>query len=211
MKKAEEYKIGFFWLFRFLLIVSGVLAFYRGNWTNFTLAVVALFFMFLPSIIEQEMQFDLPNAGEVIVVLFIFSSLYLGEIQMFYERFWWWDVMLHGFAGVIIAIIGFNLIYILNKKKRINLSPLFLSLFSFSLSLAFGALWEILEFSLDSFFGFHTQNGSLIDTMWDLILDALGALAISCFGYLYLKNKIKVVLIKKYTQEIIKNNKDFFE
>lgn len=28
-------------------------------------------------------------------VIFIFGSLYLGEIQSFYQRFWWWNIALH--------------------------------------------------------------------------------------------------------------------
>jgi hypothetical protein len=59
--------------------------------------------------------------------------------------------------------------------------------------LSIGALWEIFEFLMDSLFGLNMQKSGLIDTMWDLIVDALGALVISILGYLYLKGDIKLL------------------
>ena len=49
-----------------------------------------------------------------------------------------------------------------------------------------GALWEILEFAIDQTFGTTMQKSGLVDTMWDLIVDGLGALTISILGYGYL-------------------------
>ncbi|MDZ7684118.1 MAG: hypothetical protein U5O39_03165 [Gammaproteobacteria bacterium] len=62
-------------------------------------------------------------------------------------------------------------------------------MFSFMFAVGVGALWEIFEFAMDSIFGLDMQKAmlgdpsGLTDTMWDLILDALGALTISTIGY----------------------------
>ena len=98
--------------------------------------------------------------------------------------------MLHTLSGAIIGAIGFSLVYMLNEKDRVamKLSPVFVAIFSFGFALSIGTLWEIFEFLMDSLFGFDMQKSGLIDTMWDLIVDALGALVISVLGYLYLKS-----------------------
>ena len=102
--------------------------------------------------------------------------------------------MLHTLSGVIIGAIGFSLVYIFNTEENvaIKLSPLFVAIFSFCFATSMGALWEIYEFFMDSIFGLNMQKSGLVDTMWDLIVDALGALVMSVLGYLYLKRHIRL-------------------
>jgi len=207
MEKIDKYKIIFFGIFRFLLIISGALEIYQGNWMNLFLVVITMFLISFPSILEKKWKFDYPSMGELIIVLFIFASIYLGELQMFYVKFWWWDLFLHALSGVIIADIGFSLVYLLNKKNKIDLSPFFIALFSFSFALAIGVIWEIFEFSMDSIFGVNMQKSGLVDTMWDLIIEASGALIFSYLGYLFITKKIKSGLVDDFKKEFVKNNK----
>ena len=211
MKKIDKYKIIFFGIFRLLLIIAGALAIYQENWINLLLAVITIFLISLPSILEKRWKFDYPNMGELVIVLFIFASMYLGELQMFYVRFWWWDLLLHALSGVIIADIGFSLVYLLNKKNKIGLNPFFVALFSFSFALAIGTVWEIFEFIMDSVFSVNMQKSGLVDTMWDLIVDASGALIISYIGYLFMTKKIKSVLLDDIEKKFVKNNKKIFK
>ena len=46
-------------------------------------------------------------------------------------------------------------------------------------------LCEIFEFFVEQNFGFNMQKSGLIDTMWDLIVNSLGALLTSIAGYFY--------------------------
>jgi len=194
MDRASKAKLGIYILFRSLVVAAGTIAIFRSDWTNFTLSVVTLFLTFLPAIAKREFHVYYPGEFEIVVLLFIFASMYLGEIHSFYARIWWWDIMLHALSGVIIAAIGFSLVDILNgeEKLAVELSPAFVAVFSFGFALSLGALWEIYEFLMDSLFGLNMQKSGLIDTMWDLIVDALGALLVSVLGYLYLKGDIKL-------------------
>ena len=54
--------------------------------------------------------------------------------------------------------------------------------------MASGAVWEIFEFGMDQIFGLNMQKSGLQDTMFDLIVDALGGLFVSVLVYKYLKN-----------------------
>lgn len=187
-RNIDRLKFWISWIFKALLVLAGGIAVFTGDWINLALAVFTLFLTFLPSIINKRLQLDLPTEFEIIILLFIFLSLYLGEIQLFYRRLWWWDIFMHSVSGVIIAIFGFALVYSLNKQKPLKLSSGFVAMFAFSFSLALGASWEIFEFFMDSVWGINMQKSGLVDTMWDLIVDAMGAMAVSLLGYLYLKN-----------------------
>jgi hypothetical protein len=179
--------------FRILLGVSMVVSFFTQNWLNLFIAILTLILTFLPFIIARRNHISLPPSFQVIILIFIFAAQYLGELKAYYYKFWWWDLMLHTFSGVILGFIGFILVYILNKEEKVNvvLSPFFMSLFAFTFALSVGALWEIYEFSVDSILGLNMQKSGLVDTMWDLIVDSIGALFTVFYGYLYEKNKEK--------------------
>jgi len=194
MSKSDRVKLAIYILFRILVVAAGTVAVFRANWINFALSLVTLFLTFLPTIIRREFHVYYPGEFEILVLLFIFASMYLGEIHSFYARIWWWDLMLHALSGVIIAAIGFSLVGILNGEERlaVELSPAFVAIFSFSFALSMGVIWEIYEFSMDSLFGLNMQKSGLSDTMGDLIVDALGALVVPIIGYFYLRGDIKL-------------------
>src|SRR5699024_10767570 len=114
-------------------------------------------------------------------------ALFLGETRGYYGRFWWWDIGLHATSGVLLGIFGFLLVYLLNGIPRLDVSmqPGFVAFFAFCFALSIGAVWEIFEFAMDALAGMNMQKpflgdpSGLTDTMWDLIMDALGALAIA--------------------------------
>ena len=190
MDKVDKVKLLIYILFRISIVAAGTTAILRADWTNFALSLITLFLTFLPAVVGKKLHIHYRREFEIVILLFIYASMYLGEIHSFYYRFWWWDIMLHTLSGVIIGAIGFSLVYMLNEEERVamELSPVFVAIFSFGFALSIGTLWEIFEFLMDSLFGLNMQKSGLIDTMWDLIVDALGALVVSVLGYLYLKS-----------------------
>jgi len=203
MKKIDRTKAIVFISVRLSVIIAGVIAVLNRNWMYLGMSVLTLLIMLLPSIAEKKLKLDFPSEFDIIVILFIYAALFLGELYQFYERFWWWDTMLHSFSGLILGNIGYALVSYLNGNNNlnINLSPVFVALFSFCFALSIGALWEIYEFSMDSFFGLNMQRTGLDDTMKDLILDTLGALSFGVLGYYHQHGRIN--LISKY---IVKHN-----
>jgi len=168
-----------------------------------------LFLMFLPAIVEHNYKITLPTEFEFLIVFFIFGSLFLGETFNYYHKFWWWDIFLHGMSSIILGYIGFLILYVLYSEKLIKAKPLMLVLFSFSFAVALGAIWEIFEYFMDQSFGLNMQKNGLHDTMEDLIMDALGALFSSIFGFIYLKFH-KGWIIKDWILTFIKENPRLF-
>lgn len=193
MKGGDRIKFWVGFVFRILLIFAIGQSIWFGEWLYLFYAVLTLLLISLPAIIEKKTRIDWPNEFEIAIVVFLFAAIYLGEIHKFYYFFWWWDGLLHFISGLIIALLAFTLVWILNNEKRVRmkLSPGFVSLFAFCFALAIGGLWEIFEFGIDYFTAnaYMMQETGIVDTMWDLILDSLGALVVSLLGYFYLKRR----------------------
>ena len=119
---------------------------------------------------------------------------------------------MHTTSGILLGIVGFVLVYNLNKEKRVQLKMNmgFVALFAFVFAVTIGSMWEIFEFAMDSFFGLNMQKSGLTDTMSDLIVDALGALFISIVGYLYIKDK-KSLLFERLVHRFVEKNPGLFK
>ena len=193
IKKFDRRRYNFhIWLARIfrLLLVAIIANIFTQNWLNLFTSILTLILTYLPFFIAERNHFYIPAPFQIIILLFIFASLYLGELQQYYHKFWWWDIMLHTLSGVILGFVGFLLVFLLNKEKQVNvvLSPLFIAIFSFTFAVTVGVIWEIFEFTMDSIFALNMQKSGLVDTMWDLIVDSIGAFLVSLFGYFYSKN-----------------------
>lgn len=138
-------------------------------------------------------------------MLFIFLSMYLASVLDFYS-ITNYDKFLHLLSGAIIAIIGYVLfLYLTNEKARKEIHPLISVIFVILFATSAAAVWEIWEFTTDSLFGLKAQNGSLNDTMWDIICGTLVGVITSIPIYLY--NKGKDIKFIKYIIEDIERNK----
>lgn len=171
----------------------------------FIQCLLGVLVMMLPSFIEHRFKIDVPDFMTILFYIFLYCAIYLGEVRSFYYLVPHWDSILHTFSGAMLAVTGFMLVDVLNKSEsiRVNLSPIFVSLFAFSFALMVGALWEIYEFSFDAILGLNMQKtvtsqgvvlagkAAVSDTMKDLILDALAALGIAIIGYFTQTRQLK--------------------
>ncbi|MDX1561429.1 MAG: hypothetical protein R3305_00800, partial [Gammaproteobacteria bacterium] len=154
---------------------------------------------------------------QVAAVAFIFAALFLGEIRSYYDRFWWWDIALHASSGLLLGILGFLLVYILNENERadLHMRPRFVALFAFLFAFAVGAAWEVFEFSMDRLFGTQMQkpmfgdDSGLTDTMWDLIVDGVGAFVVATLGWWY-SRKQRRSFITTWVRKFIEKNPRLF-
>lgn len=204
--KIEIYIAAFL---RLTLIVAIALGILEQRWVLVFSTLMILILTFVPMMIERKYKLYLPIELQFIVIVFIYASLYLGSINNYYTLFWWWDIVLHISSGIALGFSGFLILYILYSQNKIVSNPVWIAVFSFCFALAIGALWEIVEFSMDQLFGLHTQP-SLVDTMWDLIVDALGALLTSFIGYFYFRGK-KVGIFNRVLTRFIKLNPRYFK
>ena len=168
--------------------------------------VLGIIVIHIPALLAKFLKFSLPLGFTIIYDLFLFSSIYLGEVQDFYWVVPHWDDVLHALSSIMLGIFAFILVYLFNRKKTDDvtktISPLFIALFVFCFTAMAGALWEIYEFSFD-FFDLNMQKyrfsdktlmhrigrEALFDTMKDIIVDTLGGLLTAIVGYVSLIRK----------------------
>lgn len=197
-----------------LVLLAAIFIFIsEGNWFNCFLTVTILFLSFLPAIIRRSYKVYLPVEFDLFTILFLFLATFLGESNSFYNKFWWWDIILHISSGFLLGIMGFLLVYVLSEEKTASLKmkPIFISLFAFSFAIMLGTIWEIYEFGNDQLLGTNMQKSGLIDTMWDLIVDTIGALVVSIIGYFYInKNNNKSLLFDRMVRRFIEKNYHLF-
>ena len=195
-----------------------VLLILNQRWLHVFLVVNIMTLMILPVLLRRRrLMVDIPSEVQILAVLFIFAALFLGEVLDYYGRFWWWDLLLHGTAGLLLGLLGFMIVYMLNEDRQVDMQmhPAFLALFAFSFSVALGALWEVFEFAMDQIFGLNMQKtmlgdpSGLTDTMWDLILDAAGAAIVSIAGWRYFR-RTRTAYVDGWVRRFIARNPQLF-
>ena len=161
---------------RLLVILMMVAQFFNGNFENVFLCILTLILFLLPTIFEKSLQIDLPNALEIIILLFIFAAEILGEIRAFYTTFAYWDTMLHTINGFLCAAIGFSLVDMCNRNKRVSLSlsPVYMAIVAFCFSMTIGVLWEFFECTMDQFFLLDMQKDTIVHDISTVMLDPTG-------------------------------------
>ncbi len=181
-------------------------------------AVITLVLSFGSDYIERVGRMDIPDILEIVIVIFIYAGIFLSVRFKLYYRFWWWDDLLHTLSGVIIGFIGFIVVYKVNHKFSMDISPLLVAMFSFTFAVTLGVMWEILEFVSDLILGTAHQKwdlpddsimmgrgfqgSGLRDTMSDLIVDSVGALITSIITFFMYRNK-------KNKKQMIDSLRDF--
>ena len=186
MDKKSRIKVYLSFFMRATIVAALVIGAFLGQWLIVFISSLSLVGMFLPAIIERNFRIVLPAEIELAVLLFVYVALFLGNVRDYYEKFWWWDHIMHTAAGVVLGFFGFMILYELYVHNNIKMSPLLLSFLAFTFALAMGALWEVFEFTADKMTGSNLQKSN-DDTMWDLIADSVGAVSVSIAGYFYVK------------------------
>ncbi len=175
-KRAKTVRVAVYIVLRLLVIFIMILQIIRHDWNNVFMCLLTLFLFMLPAMVERRLKIDLPNALEIVVLLFIFAAEILGEIGEFYLRVPRWDSMLHTINGFLMAAIGFALIDILNQspKFHISLSPVFVAFVAFCFSMTIGVLWEFFEFGVDRLFHTDMQKDFVLSSISSINLNPEG-------------------------------------
>ena len=217
LRAAARIRLGIVFTLQSIMAAELVMLLLQQSWASglWLLAIMAV--TGAPILLGSRLPVRIPAEYELLAILFVFASLFLGEFHSYYERFWWWDIVLHSTSGLLLGIVGFLLVYVLNESRRIDvhMRPGFVALFAFAFAVTAGVLWEILEFAADQLFGMQMQKpmggdpSGLTDTMWDLIVDTLGAAVISGFGWWHMRRDQRS-FIDVWTDRFVAKNPGIF-
>ncbi|HNW05852.1 MAG TPA: hypothetical protein PK655_04115 [archaeon] len=205
------------------LVIAVVLEIINKNYEFLYITILSIILCLVPFFIQRKYEIRLPSEIQLATVLFIYSGIFLGEVQNFYVKYWWWDSLLHTFSGFAMGLVVFGALYVLYKTQKIKTKPIFIAIIIFSVTMTIGVLWEIYEFSFDSFAGGNMQRAKnlcpetgycdsrlgLMDTMKDFMLNGIGAIFASVLGYIYIK-KGEQFLLNGMIKRFIENNPKLF-
>ena len=175
MKKKRTVAV-VYWLLRLSVIAIMVAQFFNHNFENVFLCVLTLVLLLMPTIMERRLKIDLPNALEIIIMLFIYAAEIMGEIQAFYTTYRGWDTMLHTMNGFLCAAIGFCLVDLFDRseKSSLSLSPKYMAIVAFCFSMTVGVLWEFFECAMDQLLFLDMQKDTVVNTISTVMLDPTG-------------------------------------
>ncbi|NLK26538.1 MAG: hypothetical protein GX307_08215 [Euryarchaeota archaeon] len=102
-----------------------------------------------------------------------------GILAHAYDKVWWWDILTHVAATVVLAIVVNIIILVVGRREpRVKLPLRYIPLVSLGLIISLGVLWEVLEFAFDGLLGM-TMQYDLHDTAIDLSMDILGGVLVA--------------------------------
>lgn len=176
------------------LAVIVVIGFLRGNVSIVVNAGVGLAVTQLVPVLERNYEVPMDPA----LTLWITSAVFfhaLGTLSFpgspvnIYRSLWWWDHFTHALSSSIVAAVGYATVRAFDRHSEAIYIPTRLTfVFVLQFVLAFGVLWEVLEFGLGLVFGSATvltQYG-LSDTLLDLVFDTIGAVVAAVWGTAHL-------------------------
>ncbi len=169
----------------------------RGSTGVIVNAGVALLVTQIPPILERD--YDIPM--DPALTLWITSAVFLhavgvlglpGSEANFYVTIWWWDHVTHALSSSVVAAVGYATARALDvHSDEVHLPPKFMFVYILLFVLAFGVLWEVIEFALGELARLTgnaavlTQHG-LTDSMLDLVFDTIGAVVVAGWGTAHL-------------------------
>ena len=166
----------FYSLLRVMVLIVMIRSLIIHNYQSAATCILVMLLFLLPAFLEDQLSLTIPPLFQSVIFGFIFAAEILGEIDHYYVKIPGWDTILHTINGFLFAAVGFSAVYLLNRgSEYFDLSPLYLSLMAFCVSMTVGVLWEFFECSMDLFFDMDMQKDFVIQQFASVRLDPLNS------------------------------------
>lgn len=152
------------------MFAIGLAGIVTGNITWLPAAFISLFVSEIPSILARDLKLVLPFQFNFLIVFALFLHV-VGGFYGFYDDIPWWDHLTHAMSASLVAALGLVFVVSIDRYvESIYLPRPFLAFFIVMFTMAFGVLWELMEFATDQLTGSFLQY-SLDDSILDLMFD----------------------------------------
>ena len=200
-RQAQAARVMQLALFGFLFV--GIYEMRIGVVVNATLGILITE---LPAVLERD--YDIPmDAGLTLwitgaVFLHAFGTVGLPHTEPFYGNVGWWDHMTHAISSSLVAGAGYATARAFDEHQRdLRFPPAFMFALILCITLAFGVVWEVIEFAVSEtayFLGSDTVLAvyGVQDTMLDLVYDSIGGVVVAVWGTVYLTDLAEAVQTK---------------
>ncbi|KHO55293.1 MAG: AAA ATPase [archaeon GW2011_AR19] len=183
---------------KLILILSIINAINNQFWYIMSTNIFLLILMFIPQIVKRY-QIKIPAEFEWTLLVFVIFTLFLGKIS---------GIIVPIFFGIAIAMIGFMILAILYSNNQIKKDYFLIILFTFSFTITFGFLLELLKYYLKIFLGDEISLGIYKFSMQNMTFVIIGAAIASIMGYIYMSSEKG--MIRQAVKKIIEKNPKLF-
>ena len=196
--EIREHKSSFavYVVLRMLVLAMAILQFFNGDYENVFLCILTLLLLLAPAFIQVQFRIELPSVLEVIVLVvdllnrsdrvkFELSPLYLAIVSFCFSMTI--GVIWEFFEFGMDQLFGFDM-----QKDAIvhSISSVMLDPTHTNHAIRINDITQVTVNGQDLGLGGYLDIG-LIDTMEDLVVNFIGAVVFSVFGFLYVKNRGK--------------------
>jgi hypothetical protein len=176
-------------ILRFILILFLIYHIVNKDafWSFFTTVMIVI--ALIPVILRRYLRIDLPLLFDFFITLSLLFHVGNGLLETasfidIYNKF------THFFSSVVVAFTALLFLYVLHEFKGDIVTNKHKVLFDIIvITIALGAIWELMEWGTDYLFGWKSQV-SLDDTMLDLLADSLGGIFMSIIGSIMIKRGV---------------------
>lgn len=171
----------------------------RGSTGIIVNTTAALVVVQLPAMLKRK--YDVTMDPQL--VLWITGAAFLhgigivgipGVSASFYTSVWWWDHLTHSLSASVVAAAGYATVRAVDiHSEDVTIPPRFVGVILLIFVLAFGVLWELLEFAIAVVADLAgtktilTQYG-IEDTLKDLTFNTMGGIIVAIWGGVYLSD-----------------------
>jgi len=175
-------------IFQIAWVITGLLFTLFGAKVQWGLLVVNMLTLWTPALLMLLTRVSLSDGFQYGFAVFITASSLIGSALGGYGVIPDWDTIVHVYSGALLAWFGFVVTGKAEESIKKALPLWFKNVVAFMTPLAFAALWEIYEYTSDTFLGTTMQAGGLEDTIVDMgaaLLGAIVALIVSTLWWSY--------------------------
>lgn len=152
---------------------------------------------------------EVPPLSQTMLNIIIFIGIVIGSYGGWFDKFTWFDEVMHVSSGLACAVFGYDFAVIIQRKKG-QCAATLAAIFSLMFALSIAVGWEFYEFLMDTLHGtnlqlanpgeetamfdlakYHNEYGylGLFDTMTDMMMNTVGGLAGMIFMIIYRNRK----------------------
>ena len=195
------------WIMEVVLVGLFFIGLERRNLGILVNTGIALLVTQIVPILERDHNIPMDPA----LTLWITSAVFLhalgtvglpGAELNFYRTIPGWDHLTHALSSSVVAAVGYATTRALDSHgDGIDLPPKFMFAFILLFVMAFGVLWEVVEFGLAGLTGILGIGSVLVqygleDTMLDLVFDLVGGLVVAVWGTAYLTHVVQALTLR---------------
>lgn len=159
--------------------------------------LVLLALIAVPRLLKYFLGVYIPICLEIATAIFLVATLFLGSISNYYEKFEWWDSILHFASGLILTPWALITMRKLNTYgNEVSVSPVFIAFYASCFSVALAAMWEMYEFAYDIFMKGNMTESGLPDTLGDMIANLIGTFMVAVIVFIRMKRTKRIPLTR---------------